>query len=279
MKQHPILFSTAMVQAILAGRKTQTRRIMKPQVEPCNHKAFTYAPWKDDPTNFIESFSDKGYWYCELCGNGTGNSNEFKGIKFPYGQVGHVLYVRETWRKYCFVDSMGYTHFDQEIIEYAADNPGMIYLVDGDGARMYNKDGTEKFVPWRPSIHMPKSACRLYLQITDIRVERLNEINEEDAKVEGILSYNDSALGMRYKDYMADASGYGDPDHDYPTTGDPIASFGTLWGSINGPDSWRANPFVWVISFQKIDLDLFVSVFRLLWFLLGKQMRVQVCAR
>lgn len=192
-KQHPIIYSTAKVQAILADRKSQMRCIVKDSVPIGN--------W------------DITVKHC------------------PYGQVGDILYVRETWRKYCFVDSMGYTHFDQEIIEYAADNPGRIYLVDGDGARMYNKDGSEKYVPWRPSIHMPKSACRLYLQITDIRVERLNEISEEDAKAEGV-----ETLGL-YPGYDVSARG----------------KFEGLWNSINGPDSWDSNPFVWVISFKKID--------------------------
>lgn len=186
MKQHPILFSTAMVQAILAGSKTQTRRIIKTPA---------------GVTGFMEC---------------------------PFGGINDILWVRETW---CIIP----------------------HGPDSFGPYLYKSMGDEPYGKWKPSIHMPKSACRLYLQITDIRVERLNDISEEDARAEGILSYNDSALGMRYKDYMADASGYGDPDHDYPTTGDPIASFGTLWGSINGPDSWRANPFVWVISFKKID--------------------------
>lgn len=260
MKQHPILFSTAMVQAILAGRKTQTRRIMKPQVEPCNHKAFTYAPWKDDPTKFVESFSDKGYWYCELCGNGTGNSNEFKGIKFPYGEVGDVLYVRESFRvnSWCpddvelsfryeadgFVSPSIYFEDDEVFNRYweqsCNDLADAGYEIDPDeNYSDYKYDALRL----RPSIHMPRAACRLYLQITDIRVERLNEISEEDAKAEGVKTHH-TKLGITYYDYT---TGY------FNGLLDAKESFQTLWQSINGPDSWQANPFVWVISFKKID--------------------------
>lgn len=231
MKQYPILFSTAMVQAILAGRKTRTRRIMKPQVELCNHKAFTYAPWKDDPTKFVESFSDKGFWYCQLCGNGTGNSNEFKGIKFPYGQVGDVLWVRETW---CIIP----------------------HGPDSFGPYLYKSMGDEPYGKWKPSIHMPKSVCRLYLQITDIRVERLNEISEEDAKAEGLACLSkDGGITYKYgipdKDGLPGIDNHGWPWQEWNTK--PVEAFKTLWGKVNGLDSWQANPWVWVITFKRID--------------------------
>lgn len=245
MKQSPILFSTPMVQAILAGRKTQTRRIA--DVPNHDHFGINIMDWGLSKYPYHK----EGKWLYDVQSD-VDSHNTFE-LKAKYGQVGDVLWVRETWRKWYPVDSDGYTDFNHAVIEYAADDPPMIYEKDGDGFQVFNKDGSEKFIPWRPSIHMPKSACRLYLQITDIRVERLQVISEEDAKAEGIMYYEEGNLGVRYKDYMADASGYGHPDHDYPTTGDAVASFGTLWAGINGLDSWQANPWVWVIAFKRIN--------------------------
>jgi hypothetical protein len=239
MADKPILFSTPMVKAILEGRKTQTRRLMQPQLEDCSgkHAEYSEAIWRDEPMQLIESKTDNGYWYCALCGNGAGYKNKFHGVKCRW-QVGDKLYVRETFRKYYHVDEHGYTHFDKEILEYAADSPPMIYQMDGDGCIEQNKDGSEKFIPWKPSIHMPKSAARIWLEITDIRVERLQDISEEDAKAEGV----------ELKDYFhipADGIEYMAHSHKQ--------AFETIWQSINGPDSWQSNPFVWVINFTVLS--------------------------
>lgn len=222
MKQRPILFSTPMVQAILEGRKTQTRRIVKGMA----------LDWLSEFTP--EFVADPKNGFC------------------PYGIEGDIIWVRETWRKYHPVDGDGYTDFNKDIIDFAADNPEMIYKLDGDGSHVYNKNGTEKFIPWKPSIHMPKVACRLFLENTYICIERLQDITDDDAIAEGIQSYPDEILQeMRYKDYLSDASGYGDPQHDYPTVGDPISSYKSLWQKINGEESWDVNPWVWVIEFNK----------------------------
>lgn len=98
---------------------------------------------------------------------------------------------------------------------------------------------------------MPKKACRLHLKIKALRIERLHDITEEDAKNEGIQWYKDPSGCIRYRDYMADASGYGDPSVDYPSVPTSKHSFKTLWISINGKESWESNPWVWVITFKK----------------------------
>jgi hypothetical protein len=132
-----------------------------------------------------------------------------------YGQPGERLWVRETWRQF------GAQHL------YRADfEPG--------------KD----VCAWKPSIHMPRFACRLLLEITSIRVERLQSISENDAVAEGIepLAHLDiKKYGWRFKDYIGSSACL------------PIASFQTLWQSINGPESWNQNPWVWVIEFKRIE--------------------------
>src|SRR5690349_12457549 len=96
-KERPILFSTPMVKAILEGRKTQTRRVMKPQLKDCDHSQYIEAAWKDQPLTFSETAVKYGRGYCKYCGNGTGYENDFEGIKCPYGKVGDILWVRETF--------------------------------------------------------------------------------------------------------------------------------------------------------------------------------------
>jgi len=253
MKQHPILFSTPMVQAIMKGSKAQTRRIKG--LELVNESPST---WRHQKYGGMAIGPHVGWKY--QFWDQTGRGYLDPGIKCPYGQVGDVLWVRETWRKHHITDTFGETHFDKPaIIKYAADRPEPVYEVDGDGFQVFNKDGSEKFIPWRPSIFMPKAACRLYLQITDIRVERLQDISEEDAKAEGVQPNCDGAENCpspkckatgcqsagEYYHYMRDFE-------DFPAFS-AKESFESLWEKINGAESWEANPWVWVISFKKID--------------------------
>lgn len=200
MKQHPILFSTPMVQAILEGRKTQTRRIMKfckmPDyrdlelaIEPVFRELKTY----DDGT-FRAIFDTNEDSFSEVC---------------RYGHVGDILWVRETWTKALF------TIGGESTFLYKA-TEGKVKLEEGG------------FAKYKPNIHMPKVACRIWLQVTDIRVERLQSINEQDAIEEGALTIT--------------------PSDDLPA----VVRYHMLWDIINGPDSWNQNPFVWVIEFKKI---------------------------
>jgi len=194
MKHIPILFSTDMVQAIIDGRKTQTRRVIK--------------------SPFQEWITDENI-----------NSEWAKDIDqhCPYGQPGDVLWVREVF---------GYTNACELRYKANAEQP------------KYDKPHTG----WKPGIHMPKTACRIFLQITDIRVERLQEISEDDAKAEGVeMGFcHDTVLNkdlVTYKNYL---------------TGKHIwmgakLSFRTLWESINGEQSWQSNHWVWVISFKQIN--------------------------
>lgn len=201
MKQKPILFSTAMVQAILEGRKTQTRRVVKHQVS-----------WESSclPKGSLAGFAvyDKRgaqYWL-----DGEDQPATLADGFCPYGNPGDVLWVRESW----FNDA------------------------DKGEAPIYVYKATFRDFPrgsskWKPSIHMPYSACRLFLRITDIRVERLQDISEEDCLKEGIESVKVSEAAYH-------SGTYGE-------------WFRELWQSINGPESWEANPWVWVVSFERTE--------------------------
>jgi hypothetical protein len=177
MNEHPILFSRKMVQAILAGKKSQTRRIVK-----------------QDPQGKIP-FTDE--------------------LPCPYGHTGDFLWVRETFAQY------------PDGFIFKADFPD-----DGFGSGIVNlKTGDNYPLVWKPSIHMPRKASRLLLEITELRIERLNNISESDAIDEGATP---SMVGgdLDYLKYRA--------------------GFQTLWNSINAERgySWESNPFVWVVSFQ-----------------------------
>ncbi|WP_445454087.1 hypothetical protein [Flavobacterium sp. 25HG05S-40] len=210
MKTKPILFSTPMVQAILNGTKTQTRRVLKPQPKETPNGLYFDAPG------------------CKL----SNGNLRYSGIHTPwndkpYGQVGDVLWVREKFRILRHCDT-------KEIAGYE--------FIAGHEEFYKVRENQMPKVKWKPSIHMPKEACRLFLQIKSIRVERLNDITETDAIAEGIERINPEGM-MAFRSYAV--------KHD--TEVFPIVSFHTLWQKINGPTSWVKNSFVWVIEFEQIE--------------------------
>jgi hypothetical protein len=200
IKEKPILFRGPMVNAILDGGKTQTRRIVKPQ-------PVVRGGWHDLPR--YSASSEKAFR----------EGAPFFG-RCPYGSVGDRLWVREAWAANAFLNRTKPSDLKGETIYHRA-------TYDNDSHFM-----------WRPSIHMPRWACRLVLEITDVRVERLNAITPEDAVAEGIEG---DAEG-RWKHYLKPKFG--------PS---PVHSFQTLWESINGVGSWAQNPWVWVVSFRRIE--------------------------
>lgn len=189
MKERPILFSGPMVRAILDGRKTQTRRVVRPEIGAGNHVGFS---------------QDLGWhiwWDCAHDGPSGPHFTESAPLRCPYGQPGDLLYVRETWQ----------LHHTERLGEYGG-GPEVLDDVWGGAvptdeqphstAVLYRAtDDDDEDWPWRPSIHMPKWAARIWLEITDVRVERLSEISDEDARAEG---YED-AWGFLAGDW---ASGY-----------------------------------------------------------------------
>lgn len=203
IKERPILFSDPMVGAILEGRKTQTRRVIKPQ--PPEGAVFITGllDLRDKRTAAL-------WGYEGGCHGKYANAPKIPAVKCPYGQQGDRLWVRETWGKY----------LDDGWPLYRAD-------YDDERAAIFGKDLIKG---WRPSIHMPRAASRILLEITGVRVERLQDITGADALEEGF----NNACGC--------------PSCEK----DALPWFKDLWEKINGHDAWDANPWVWVIEFKRI---------------------------
>ena len=207
MNFKPILFSTSMVQAILNGSKTQTRRVVKQQPP----EGYDYLGTDTDIA------SGKPIFYA--CWEG----DKYHNIKCPYGQIGDVLWVRE---KSMWI-MLEHAH---ELLEGRRERTQLVYA--NDVHEDWVSYAKEKYnYKWKPGIHMPKDACRLFLKIKDIRVERLQDISENNAISEGV-----ETLGLY-------------PGYDVSNRG----KFEGLWHSINGEESWSSNPWVWVIEFERIE--------------------------
>lgn len=226
MRERPLLFSDPMVRALLSGQKTQTRRVVKPQPDGI-HAGIP----------FINGHGQ----------GGTGTRDRF--IRCPYGQPGDRLWVREAWGYRGSAISTAWPGIQKLTIEYRADNqraeyerpsnddsglpkqrpcrPDEDYIED-----YYNGYLTRYWKQWRPSIHMPRWACRLVLEIVSVRVERLQDITEGDAMAEGInwRDVPDSHIGTVRRQHFIE-----------------------LWESINGAESWAANPWCWVIEFRRVQ--------------------------
>jgi len=219
--EKPILFSGPMVRAILTGQKTQTRRILK------------------DPDGFAtdaESFVDQdGWWHpcADLVARGIQDPIGPR-IRCPYGQPGDRLWLRETWTP---VDCLatGYDLDEPMSIGYAADRAAIRWGHE-DCQVLDTYAWNWEDLKWKPSIFMPRWASRITLEIGGVRVERLQDISEEDAKAEGVP---DQGIGnMRVFTQMG-ANRY---------------HFATLWDQINGKRAdWMSNPWVWVVSFKRVQ--------------------------
>ena len=185
----PILFSTPMVQAILRGEKTQTRRLCK------FGKAYDIF---HDGKHEVEA------------------EKTFENILPCKYKIGDILWVRETWhpKRHSFPIGLPF--------EYKA---------------TAKEDGNPTDEPWKPSIFMPKEACRIFLKLKSIRIEKLNDISESDAICEGIEQKDG-----HYLDYISG---------NYCRK--PKQSYQMLWAKINGKESWVKNPFVWVYEFERTD--------------------------
>ncbi len=216
MSDRPILFSGSMVRAILSGKKSQTRRLVKPQ--PVENYSVIGAvresrgwswPRPDGQCVGLETMS-------ELC---------------PYGTPGDLLWVRETYAlEHCVEPDQAPPHADWRPTKTSADPDEHRWIqphyraTDPPPALSY-EDSADPRVRWRASIHMPRWASRITLRVTGVRVERLQDISAADAMAEGI---------------------------DHSTLNDPRVEYRSLWESIHGAGSWDANPFVWVIAFQRV---------------------------
>lgn len=210
-KEKPILFSTPMVRAILAGRKTVTRRVIKPQPPSIGQYRFSNPPYKA-----FWNHLHKKWWLTPLDVDEFDPSpRELYEYACPYGQPGDRLWVRETWRK------LDCPQHDE------GQPPGTLCLCN---QVQYRADG-DSDGKWRPSIFMPRWASRVTLEITGVRIERLQEISEADAIAEGVEARGPNhVVGARYR-------------------------FGQLWNPINAKRGygWEANPWVWVVEFKRVE--------------------------
>lgn len=201
--EKPILFSTPMVKAILSGEKTMTRRIIGMSeydfVRIVNEAEVVNEKTDEDEKKIFGTIAEfqqddwEGYF-----------------VKCPYGNVGDYLWVRETFMKWDY------------------ENGKKKYVYKANFAE--NIELNKKQFKWKPSLFMPKEACRLWLKIVGIKVEKVQDISEEDAIREGIKFLN---VG-KHIDYK-----------------NPITYFEELWISINGKKSWSENNFVWVVEFER----------------------------
>jgi hypothetical protein len=199
-----------MVQAILTGRKTQTRRVLK--VQPKDSQDWKIFKFVESTSKSDRKNEGKLHW--------ATMENEFsmkevdnRYFECPYGKVGDVLWVRET---FCF------------------DGENYIFKPNGKPYR------------WKPSIYMPKEAARIWLEIVSVKVERLQEISDEDSIAEGVdnWTYKHAATPQNWMNYM-DTMG--------PPLFHPQHSFISLWDSTYGEQSWEENPWVWVVEFKQIE--------------------------
>lgn len=210
MTEKPISFNTEMVKAILGGRKTQTRRIIKNQ--PNN-------VWRRPENEFIHPRT-----YQPVDGLQYGG-NVIPAI-CPFGSIGDTLWVRETWLK----DDDGLFYYKADPMPPESEELRVAY-----GYK------------WKPSIHMPREACRLFLKVTNVRVERLQEITEDNAKAEGFGTLCDCGLKSMVCENCMN-TGYS-----YP----PVLDFMECWDSIYALRGFGSvvNPWVWVIEFEKINKE------------------------
>ncbi|CAI1535824.1 hypothetical protein MOW49_003695 [Serratia marcescens] len=242
MKERPVIFNSEMVRAILDGRKTQTRRVIA-NVSPDNCIPLQ-KPTKTKDGIYTHVMDAPGHGLC------------------PFGRVGDRLWVRETWSDVNLegipavayrADGDVYSPMDDEsfLDEYGAFNYEDHRVTKYHFAAWYSDliEGIEGV--WRPSIHMPRWASRITLEITAVRVERLNDISVDDAKAEGVRALeNNFGNGPAYCDYLL--PNLDDTAEWYNRASD---SYKSLWKSIYGEESWRANPWVWVIEFRRVEVE------------------------
>jgi len=202
-KERPILFSSTMVRAILDGAKTQTRRIIKNQPEIDDRGYISDSYWINKPfEGLLLPKIDDLVMYC------------------PYGKPGDRLWVRET---HALMD-------DSHCACYESCGKCVV------GKYAYKSDGKwDDFIEkWTPSIHMPRRASRIDMEVTERRIERLQDISEEDAIAEGVRMTDE------YTGCADDIDSH-------------VHAYKFLWKSINGKGSWDLNPFVWVVEFKVIS--------------------------
>lgn len=256
MKERPILFSAPMVRAILDGSKTQTRRVVK-DLQGADYNDF--ASW-NRPAHVLDAARKHGRFGFSGRIYDDGTIGSPFSIPCPYGKPADRLWVRETFG---YVSPDEYERPRSECnIEYRADLPPG--CTDLPGQWPVDECAGDPARPrWRPSIHMPRAASRILLEIISVRVERLQEISEADADAEGCERLDNERVqqdwklcatcgGTRLHRALGPNGGVIE-DVDCLDCDTYAKRFKHLWWSINGTESWAANPFVWVVTFKRVE--------------------------
>lgn len=226
MRELPILMNGPMVRAVLDGRKTVTRRMVKPT------GAVDVVPFvgaNNEPTGEFG-------WCPHPC-------HISQHIRCPYGHPGDRLWVRETFMRVPHPAEVGLT---REMLPHTWDEACAVA-----GTHLYKADDCSEILAdgrrWTPSIHMPRAASRITLEVTGVHVERLCDISNADAVAEGVnrIHHGDGAY---YFSAMRN-------EPDGKNWSDPVFAFQELWEQINGPGSWDANPWIWVVEFKRIEQE------------------------
>ena len=214
MKERGMIFNGEMVRAILDGRKTQTRRPIKWKqtrfTEIGEREDGSKWPWSEDAEHACD------FWH-----------------PCPFGAVGDRIWVREAFRVHSRATDVA------TLVYKASERNSWTEQTRRVPVAVCNKPATPE--KWTPSLHMPRWASRILLEITDVRVERLNAISEEDARAEGIIDGGCLNCGE------PEPCGCANPEPD------ATDAFAYLWQSIYGQESWNANPWVWVIEFKRVE--------------------------
>ncbi|HBS1256010.1 TPA: hypothetical protein MAB65_003018 [Klebsiella pneumoniae] len=214
MKERGMIFNAEMVRAILDGRKTQTRRIIKWKqtrfTEIGEREDGSKWPWSEDAEHACD------FWH-----------------PCPFGAVGDRIWVREAFRVHSRATDVA------TLVYKASERNSWTEQTHRVPVAVCNKPATPE--KWTPSLHMPRWASRILLEITGVRVERLNAISEEDARAEGIIDGGCLNCGE------PEPCGCANPEPD------ATDAFAYLWQSIYGQENWNADPWVWVIEFKRVE--------------------------
>ena len=260
MRERPILFAGEMVREVLADRKTQTRRVVK-TIPLLGAHVGVKVRGSGSPGNVVY-LTDQGLMWRPYGGMPAPVPYPTPGLCCPYGQPGDLLCVRETFAIDDYRYLTGPLPKEQpadvircDVDPFDAQAAMLYYRADGECCEQIPEcqcrmDGRDRF--WRPSIHMPRWASRLTLRVTDVRVERVQDISPADIRAEGVeLPPEPSLVGKLDPHYASEISDYGD------FADNARRRWRELWDSINGKRGfgWDVNPWVWAVTFEPIDGD------------------------
>lgn len=251
MTERPILFSAQMVRAILAGQKVQTRRTVKPW--QCKNAPLWSRLMRDGKEAFdweeLLSYGqdeDSGSWGFGYDDSGMGYVENDAWLSCPFGKPGDRLYVRESYYQRGHWEPVPGVKTKGGRMKWRFVATGEIRFDEPEQYRKGRHHKDPQTVAWhrRLARFMPRSASRILLEVKAVRVERLQDISEADARAEGV----EPAGG-----FMTTSGLWTNYGSDGPSLRTPSGSFRSLWGAINGAESWAANPWVWVVEFERVQ--------------------------